>query len=108
MQNHSWRCDCTGAGTDEANSATAEILREAQAGDGAAAVAAWQGYEVEGVSITHKHPVTHLTWHSKGDYFASVAPTGQLSLVCYLLHPSSNNPSTTVSKLGISIAMQCS
>lgn len=93
MQQHSWYCQCTGAGTDDANRAIAEILREAQAGDGAAAVAAWQGYEGEGVSITHKHPVTYLTWHSKGDYFASVAPTGPLSLLCHHQHASANNAS---------------
>ncbi|KAL3150329.1 Ribosome biogenesis protein 1 [Trebouxia sp. C0010 RCD-2024] len=84
----------TGAGTDDANRAIAEILREAQAGDGAAAVAAWQGYEGEGVSITHKHPVTYLTWHSKGDYFASVAPTGntQAVLVHQLSKHTTQNP----------------
>lgn len=93
MHEHSWYCQCTGAGTDDANSATAEILRNAQAGNGTAAVAAWQGYEGEGVSITHKHPVTYLTWHSKGDYFASVAPTGLLPIVCPHLRSSANSAS---------------
>ena len=73
-----------GTGTDDANSATAEILKQAQAGGSgvAAPVATWQAYEGEGVSIAHRQPVTYLTWHAKGDYFASVAPTGCCSCVC--------------------------
>ena len=73
-----------GTGTDDANSATAEILKQAQAGANAVAapVATWQGYEGEGINIAHRQPVTYLTWHAKGDYFASVAPTGCCSCIC--------------------------
>ena len=76
-------CHGAGTGTDDANSATAEILRQAQAGGSAvvAPVATWQAYEGEGVSIAHRQPVTYLTWHAKGDYFASVAPTGCCSCI---------------------------
>lgn len=75
---NSWCSCCAGTGTDNANSATAETLKQAQAGSSAAAapVATWQAFEGEGVSIAHRQPVTYLTWHAKGDYFASVAPTG--------------------------------
>ena len=75
---NSWCSPCAGTGTDDANSATAETLKQAQAGSSAAAapVATWQAFEGEGVSIAHRQPVTYLTWHAKGDYFASVAPTG--------------------------------
>ena len=68
----------TGTGTDEAQSATAQTLKQAQASSGPEGlVASWQAFEEEGVSISHRQPVTYLTWHSKGDYFASVAPTGE-------------------------------
>lgn len=80
---NSWCCRCAGTGTDDANSATAETLKQAQAGSSAAAapVATWQAFEGEGVSIAHRQPVTYLTWHAKGDYFASVSPTGSCSPV---------------------------
>ena len=73
-----------GSGSDNANSATADILKQAQAGGSAVAapVASWQQYEGEGISIAHRQPVTFLTWHAKGDYFASVSPTGCHSCVC--------------------------
>ena len=28
------------------------------------------------VELVHQHAVTQVTWHGRGDYFASVAPTG--------------------------------
>ena len=28
------------------------------------------------VELIHQHPVTHVAWHARGDYFTSVAPTG--------------------------------
>ena len=29
-----------------------------------------------GAVIVHKFTIKHVTWHARGDYFASVAPTG--------------------------------
>jgi hypothetical protein len=29
-----------------------------------------------GAVILHKFAIKHVTWHARGDYFASVAPTG--------------------------------
>ena len=71
-----------GTGTDEAQDATERTLKQAQAGSTASGtpVATWQGYEADGVSIPHRAPVTYLTWHAKGDYFASVSPTGEQTM----------------------------
>ncbi len=30
----------------------------------------------EGAELLHGHAVAHVAWHGRGDYFASVAPTG--------------------------------
>ena len=76
-----------GTGTEDAQSATAHTLKQGRAGSSGAAapVATWQAFEDEGVAISHRQPVTYLTWHSKGDYFASVAPTGQLNMLSIIL-----------------------
>ena len=68
-----------GTGTDVAQDATERTLKQAQAVSTASGtpIATWQAYEADGVSIPHRAPVTYLTWHAKGDYFASVAPTGE-------------------------------
>ena len=29
-----------------------------------------------GAELVHLHPVRQIAWHARGDYFASVAPTG--------------------------------
>ena len=29
-----------------------------------------------GLELVQQFPVTHVAWHARGDYFASVAPTG--------------------------------
>ncbi|DBA79318.1 hypothetical protein WJX79_003853 [Trebouxia sp. C0005] len=86
----------TGTGTDEAQAATSQTLRQAQvasAGPGTP-IATWQAYESEGVTISHRAPVSYLTWHAKGDYFASVAPTGntQAVLVHQLSKHTTQNP----------------
>jgi hypothetical protein len=43
----------------------------------------------------HQHPVKHVTWHARGEYFASVAPTGNTqarTLVISLIRPYSGKP----------------
>ena len=68
-----------GTGTDEAQAATSQTLRQAQVASAGPStpVATWQAYESDGITISHRAPVSYLTWHAKGDYFASVAPTGE-------------------------------
>ena len=68
-----------GTGTDEAQDTTANMLRSAPNPSMASAnpIAAWDPQDDGSVSISHRQPVTYLTWHAKGDYFASVAPTGK-------------------------------
>lgn len=72
-----------GTGVDEAQSATTQTLKQAQVVTSTAAtpVATWEEHEGGGVSITHRQPVSYLTWHAKGDYFASVAPTGMQAIL---------------------------
>lgn len=68
-----------GTGTDEAQAATTETLEAAgvPSSSAASAVATWKPLEGnEGVAIHQQHQVSYVTWHSRGDYFASVAPTG--------------------------------
>ena len=37
----------------------------------------WQKLaEGEGLELVHQHSVSNVTWHARGDYFASVVPTG--------------------------------
>lgn len=67
---------CAETGTDEAQDATAKALQAAPVSPAAAPLAPWEQHGVGAVAIAHKHPVTYITWHAKGDYFASVAPTG--------------------------------
>jgi hypothetical protein len=45
-------------------------------GTAAPPLASWTARDGGGVDIITRHPVTHVTWHGRGDYFASVAPTG--------------------------------
>eukprot|EP00891_Asterochloris_glomerata_P004761 jgi/Astpho2/4761/fgenesh1_pm.00067_%23_71_t len=85
-----------GLGNEEVRAATAEALQlPTAAAAGTAAVAAWrQRPNGEGLEVVHQHPVTHVAWHSRGDYFASVAPTGntQAVQVHQLSKRSSQNP----------------
>ena len=32
--------------------------------------------DAAGLELVHGHPVTHIAWHGRGDYFATVAPAG--------------------------------
>ena len=69
-----------GTGTEEAQSATTQTLEAAQTGGGSASsgVATWESLEGhQGVAIKQRFPVSYITWHARGDYFASVAPTGK-------------------------------
>ena len=37
--------------------------------------------EGEGLELVHPHSVSHVTWHARGDYFASVAPAGNTQVI---------------------------
>ena len=34
-----------------------------------------------GLELQHSHSLRQLTWHSRGDYFATVAPTGNTQVL---------------------------
>ena len=68
-----------GTGTEEAQQATAQILEQDPSSSDGAGPATWGALEEHGgCSIKQRHQVSYITWHSRGDYFASVAPTGLL------------------------------
>lgn len=64
-------------GDEESEEAAAEALKlvaEAAGGAEAAAVR-WEARPEGGLQLMHKHTLAQITWHSRGDYFATVAPT---------------------------------
>lgn len=73
-----------GTGNEEQEAATQQALQQALAAAAAAPnageLASWAaapGSLGEGaVEVAHKFPVKYVTWHARGDYLASVAPTG--------------------------------
>ncbi|KIZ07232.1 block of proliferation 1 [Monoraphidium neglectum] len=89
----------SGLGGPDVEAAAAAAL-ELPGGGGAAnggdasPLAAWAAREGGGVEIAARHPVTHVCWHGRGDYFASVAPTGatQSVLVHQLSKRATQNP----------------
>mmetsp|Transcript_18446 Transcript_18446/g.51668 ORF Transcript_18446/g.51668 Transcript_18446/m.51668 type:complete len:718 (-) Transcript_18446:1514-3667(-) len=54
----------------------------------------WRQYQETGIEIVHKFPVRSVTWHSKGDYFATVSPAGntQAIIIHQLSKKGSQNP----------------
>ena len=73
------RTPAAGTGTDEAQAATTQTLAAAQTPSSSASspVATWEALEGhEGLAIKQNHQVSYVTWHARGGYFASVAPTG--------------------------------
>ena len=48
-----------------------------QQGNDKAGLCQWQKRaDGDGLELVHQHSVSHVTWHARGDYFASVAPAG--------------------------------
>uniref|UniRef100_A0A7S0RRE2 Ribosome biogenesis protein BOP1 homolog n=1 Tax=Chlamydomonas leiostraca TaxID=1034604 RepID=A0A7S0RRE2_9CHLO len=81
-------------GTQELREASEQALSqalEAAQGSGCAGasgaapadgqLASWSGSGSKGVEIMHRFNVKYVTWHARGDYFASVAPTGNTQAV---------------------------
>ena len=71
---------CAGTGAEQDAAALQALTPPAQQPqqEGAkAALCRWQKLaEGEGLELVHPHSVSHVTWHARGDYFASVAPAG--------------------------------
>ena len=72
-----------GVGSEEQEAAAAQALQAPPAIEASAKVLCrWQARETGGgLDLVHQHPVRHLTWHARGDYFASVAPTGNTQVL---------------------------
>ena len=67
-----------GLGDEECEEAAGEALsRVAAAAPASDAVPAarWEVREGGGMQVVHRHSLSQITWHSRGDYFATVAPT---------------------------------
>ncbi|KXZ47270.1 hypothetical protein GPECTOR_36g122 [Gonium pectorale] len=79
-----------------ANGDGADGDAEAGPGPGAGELAAWRARRGPGggVEVVLRFPVRSLAWHARGDYFASVAPTGntQAVVVHQLSKRASQNP----------------
>ena len=95
----------TGTGGEEQEAATTAALQqclEAAGGGGSGGIeegqlVSWQRYGGGtsssggkdgggggdgGVVVQHKFSIRQVTWHARGDYFASVAPTGNTQVGC--------------------------
>ncbi|GAQ87594.1 WD40 repeat nucleolar protein Bop1 [Klebsormidium nitens] len=68
----------SGTGNETQSEAAAGLVKLQETATGAAdegAVVRWQKSErAEGLEVVHKHDVAHVSWHHKGDYFASTSP----------------------------------
>mmetsp|Transcript_26073 Transcript_26073/g.70597 ORF Transcript_26073/g.70597 Transcript_26073/m.70597 type:complete len:593 (+) Transcript_26073:13-1791(+) len=92
------------AGSEEEEAAGVQAIEgalEAAAANQQAAIAAgttplatWSKRADGGIDITHKFQVKHVAWHSRGDYFSTVAPAGntQAVLVHQLSKGATQNP----------------
>ena len=71
---------CAGSGAEQEAAALQALAapQQQQQQEGAkAALCRWQKLaEGEGLELVHPHSVSQVTWHARGDYFASVAPAG--------------------------------
>mmetsp|Transcript_31118 Transcript_31118/g.69148 ORF Transcript_31118/g.69148 Transcript_31118/m.69148 type:complete len:730 (-) Transcript_31118:537-2726(-) len=77
-----------GLGGPEAEAAARQALQLGSApasgsvsGPAEGELAAWVQRPDGGLEVLHRFPVKHLTWHTRGDYFSSVAPTGNTQAV---------------------------
>lgn len=68
----------SGVGDEESEEATAQALKLLEAASPAASASPvqWQVRPDGGLLLQHNHSLAQITWHSRGDYFATVAPTG--------------------------------
>ena len=66
----------SGLGGEEVKAAAAQALQVTSDTSSSSELATWSQREDGGVELVTKHAVRQVTWHARGDYFASVAPTG--------------------------------
>lgn len=79
-------------GPRAAREAAAAAVQAAAAGGGDdSGVVTWQACVGGGVELTHAHPVTHVAWHCRGDYFSTTCPSGNTQSV--LVHQLSKRSS---------------
>eukprot|EP00898_Chlorokybus_atmophyticus_P006593 jgi/Chlat1/6935/Chrsp52S06612 len=56
-------------------------LKEQDTGEGNQTLCSWSRHSAGGVELQHAHPVHQVTWHHKGDYFATAAPEANTTAV---------------------------
>ena len=87
---------CAGVGAKQEAASLQALQAPAKAAGGKGALCKWQPRaDGEGLELMHQHPVKHVTWHARGEYFASVAPTGNTqarTLLISLIRPYSGKP----------------
>lgn len=80
-----------GLGTEEVEAATLQALQLKGEAAAEKPMCRWEpAADCEGgVQLSHQFPVKHVSWHGRGDYFATVAPTGntQVGLPIHLTWP---------------------
>ena len=76
-----------GMSADQEAASLQALQATSQQGSDKASLCQWQKRaDGDGLELVHQHSVSHVTWHARGDYFATVAPAGntQVSHLCYL------------------------
>lgn len=76
----------TGLGSEEVESESLERLRlQKQDKSKENPVCRWLDSDLEkGLELSHSFQVHYVSWHSKGDYFTSLAPTGNTQVSKFL------------------------
>ena len=95
-----------GLSADQEAASLQALQAPSQQGSDKAGLCQWQKRaEGDGLELVHQHSVSHVTWHARGDYFASVAPAGntQASLSPYpqvwCMHPLLFKSAETIRRL---------
>ena len=70
-------CLIAGMSADQEAASLQALQAPSQQGNDKAGLCQWQKRaDGDGLELVHQHSVSHVTWHARGDYFASVAPAG--------------------------------
>ena len=75
-----------GMSADQEAASLQALQAPSQQGNDKTGLCQWQRRaDGDGLELVHQHSVSHVTWHARGDYFASVAPAGntQVSPLSY-------------------------
>lgn len=78
-----------GLASEEVEAATGQALEAAAKAAGLAAqeqrLCRWSRLPKQAaLDLVHNHPVTWFAWHGRGDYFATVAPTGNTQVLAHV------------------------